>query len=69
MPRDDHTIGVMINGNMTIAKLLNSKLAYDPLTELQPIALVGTAPLVLTIASSVPGNTPAELLKVARASG
>jgi tripartite-type tricarboxylate transporter receptor subunit TctC len=27
---DGHTLGLMINGNMTIAKLLNPKLPYDP---------------------------------------
>ena len=27
---DDHTIGVMINGNMTIAKLLNPATPFDP---------------------------------------
>ncbi|RZL90462.1 MAG: tripartite tricarboxylate transporter substrate binding protein [Variovorax sp.] len=66
---DNHTISVMINGNMTIAKLLNSKLGYDPLTDLQPISLVGTAPLVLAVPASTPGNTPQELLQAARASG
>ena len=66
---DNHTISVMINGNMTIAKLLNGKLNYDPLTELQPITLVGTAPLVLAVANSVAGQTPQELLQGARASG
>jgi tripartite-type tricarboxylate transporter receptor subunit TctC len=45
---DDHTIGLMINGNMTIAKLLNPKLPYDPLKDLQPISLIGYSPLVLT---------------------
>ncbi|MDM0039937.1 tripartite tricarboxylate transporter substrate binding protein [Variovorax sp. J22G21] len=66
---DNHTISVMINGNMTIAKLLNSKLGYDPLTDLQPVSLVGTAPLVLAVPAATPGNTPQELLKAARASG
>jgi tripartite-type tricarboxylate transporter receptor subunit TctC len=66
---DNHTISVMINGNMTISKLLNSKLNYDPLTDLQPITLVGTAPLVLAVSNSVPGQTPQELLQAARASG
>lgn len=66
---DNHTISVMINGNMTIAKLLNSKLGYDPLTDLQPVSLVGTAPLVLAVPAATPGNAPQELLKAARASG
>lgn len=28
---DGHTLGLMVNGNMTIAKLLNPRLPYDPL--------------------------------------
>ena len=66
---DNHTLGVMINGNLTIAKLLNSKLNYDPLTDLQPITLVGSAPLVLAVSSNVAGRTPQEWLRAARASG
>jgi tripartite-type tricarboxylate transporter receptor subunit TctC len=33
--RDGHTIGLMINGNMTIAKLLNPAVPYDPLKDLR----------------------------------
>ncbi len=66
---DGHTISVMINGNMTIARLLNPRLGFDPLTELQPISLVGTAPLVLAVPASTPGDTPQALLQAARASG
>ena len=46
--KDDHTIGLMINGNMTIAKILNPAAPYDPLKDLAPLTLVGTSPLVLT---------------------
>ncbi len=53
--RDDHTIGLMINGNMTIAKLLNPALPYDPLKDLAPLSLIGTSPLVLTAPVSQPG--------------
>ena len=45
---DDHTIGLMINGNMTIAKILNPATTYDPLTDLAPMTLIGVSPLVLT---------------------
>lgn len=66
---DDHTLGLMINGNMTIAKLINSKTTYDPLKDLQPVSLIATAPLVLAAAVQTPGSTAAEFLAAARASG
>ncbi|HSW19192.1 MAG TPA: tripartite tricarboxylate transporter substrate binding protein [Ramlibacter sp.] len=66
---DDHTIGVMINGNMTIAKLLNPAVAYDPQKDLAPISLIGTAPLLLTAPLNAPGNTTAEFFQAARAAG
>lgn len=53
--RDDHTIGLMINGNMTIAKMINPAVPYDPLKDLAPLSLVGTSPLVLTAPMSKPG--------------
>lgn len=52
---DGHTLGLMINGNLTIARLLNPKTPYDPAKDLSPICLIGTAPLVLTVAASVVG--------------
>ncbi len=52
---DDHTIGLMINGNMTIAKLLNPSVPYDPLKDLAPLSLIGTSPLILTAPVSQPG--------------
>jgi tripartite-type tricarboxylate transporter receptor subunit TctC len=47
--KDDHTVGVMINVNLTIAKLLTPALNFDPRRDLLPICLVGTGPLVLTV--------------------
>ncbi|MDY0105482.1 MAG: tripartite tricarboxylate transporter substrate binding protein, partial [Giesbergeria sp.] len=66
---DGHTIGVMINGNMTIARILNPRVAYDPLKDLAPISLIGTAPLALTAPADAPGATAQEFLAAARASG
>ena len=74
---DDHTIGLMINGNMTIAKLLNPKLPYDPLKDLQPISLIGYSPLVLVAPVLSPAQSPslannasaAEFLAAARNAG
>lgn len=53
--RDDHTIGLMINGNLTIAKLLNPAVPFDPQKDFAPLTLIGTSPLVLTAPVSQPG--------------
>jgi tripartite-type tricarboxylate transporter receptor subunit TctC len=66
---DQHTLGVMINGNLTIAKLLNPRTPYDPAKDLAPISLVASAPLVLTAPSSAPGHTPQEFFAAAQAAG
>jgi len=66
---DDHTIGLMINGNLTIAKLLNPKLNYDPLKDLRPISLIGVSPLVLTAPVSAPGASAQEFFAAARKAG
>ncbi len=66
---DEHTIGVMINGNMTIAKLLNPATPFDPLTDLAPISLIGTAPLLLTAPTSTPFNNAQEFFEAAKTAG
>jgi tripartite-type tricarboxylate transporter receptor subunit TctC len=66
---DEHTIGLMINGNMTIAKLLNPALPYDPLKDLAPISLIGVSPLVLTAPLGAPGVTAKEFLQAAALAG
>ena len=66
---DDHTIGVLINGNMTIAKLLNPATPFDPLKDLAPISLIGTAPLLLTAPASAPFSNAQEFFLAARNAG
>lgn len=66
---DGHTLGLMINGNMTIAGLLNPKLSYNPLKDFAPVSLIGTAPLLLTTPAGTAGDTPAQWLEQARKSG
>ncbi|MES2581436.1 MAG: tripartite tricarboxylate transporter substrate binding protein [Pseudomonadota bacterium] len=53
---DGHTLGLMINGNLTIARLLNAKTPYDPFKDLLPVSLVATAPLVLAVPASYAGT-------------
>lgn len=58
---DNHTIGVVGNGPLTSSKFLYPRLGYDPLKDLAPIALIGTAPLVWVVPSSISG-TSAQIL-------
>jgi tripartite-type tricarboxylate transporter receptor subunit TctC len=66
---DDHTLGLMINGNMTIARILNPRVPFDPLKDLAPISLIGTAPLVLAAVAQAPGDSAAQWLAQARMAG
>jgi tripartite-type tricarboxylate transporter receptor subunit TctC len=61
---DDHTLGIVINGNLTSAKLLYPKLPYDPAKDFALISLLTTAPLVLVAPANEPGG--AEFFTAAR---
>jgi tripartite-type tricarboxylate transporter receptor subunit TctC len=62
---DDHTIGVVINGNLTSAKMLYSKLPYDPAKDFTYISLLATSPLVLVTTPNQPSGS--EFFNAARA--
>ena len=64
---DDHTLGVVINGNLTSAKQLYSRLPYDPAKDFVPISLLATAPLMLVAPARLPGG--AEFFAAARQGG
>jgi tripartite-type tricarboxylate transporter receptor subunit TctC len=66
---DNHTIGVLINGNMTIAKILNPATPFDPLKDLAPISLIGTAPLLLAAPANAPAGNAQEFFLAARNGG
>lgn len=65
---DGHTIGVVGNGPLTSSKHLYPKLPYDPLKDLTPIALIGSAPLLWVVAKPAQG-TVTGLQYVAQARG
>ena len=64
---DDHTLGIVINGNLTSAKLLYPKLPYNPAKDFAPISLLTTAPLMLVAPASLPGG--AEFFAAAHLAG
>jgi tripartite-type tricarboxylate transporter receptor subunit TctC len=64
---DGHTLGVTIGGPGSIAKILNPALAYDPVTDLQPVSLLARMPFVLAVNPNVPVRNVAELIAYAKA--
>ncbi|MEP6722088.1 MAG: tripartite tricarboxylate transporter substrate-binding protein [Variovorax sp.] len=66
---DRHTIGMLINGNMTIAKVLNPATPYDPQKDLVPVSLICTAPLMLAAPLGAPGTDARAFLAAARTGG
>jgi tripartite-type tricarboxylate transporter receptor subunit TctC len=64
---DGHTLGVTIGGPGSIAKILNPALAYDPVTDLQPVSLLARMPLVLAVNPNEPVRSVAELIAYAKA--
>ena len=67
---DGHTIGVVGNGPLTSSKHLYAKLPYDPIRDLAPVVLIGSAPLVWTVAKPSSGAVSgAQYVAQARAEG
>lgn len=64
---DDHTLGVVINGNLTSARILNPKLPFDPAKDFSLVSLLATAPLVLVTPAEQPQG--AAFVAAARAAG
>ena len=51
---------------MVIGPLINKKLPYHPVRDFEPVSLVVSNPLLLVVTSSLPVNTPAELIVLAK---
>lgn len=66
-PPDGYTLVMGQTSNLAISPTLHKKLSYDPLKDLQPIALVGSGPVALVVRADSPHKTLDDLLKAARA--
>jgi tripartite-type tricarboxylate transporter receptor subunit TctC len=66
---DLHTFGVMNNSQLTIAKMLNPAIQYDPARDLQPVALIATTPMVLVVGAGAVGKGPQDWLHWLRNQG
>ncbi|HEU0203104.1 MAG TPA: tripartite tricarboxylate transporter substrate binding protein [Burkholderiaceae bacterium] len=63
---DGHTFGLSFTGPLATAPFLYSKLPYDPVRDLAPIVMVGTAPNLLAVNADLPVNTVNEFLEYVR---
>lgn len=64
---DGYTLFLATGGINTVVPFLQSKLPYDPLTDIKPIALVGSFPLVLVTSPSFKTKNLAEFIVAAKA--
>jgi tripartite-type tricarboxylate transporter receptor subunit TctC len=63
---DGYTIAITSAGALAISPSLE-KVAYDTLSDLEPVTLVATVPEMLVVATSVPAQNMAELVALAKA--
>ncbi len=63
---DGHTVLHTTIGAQTIAPHLMPTLPFDPLKDLEPVALVGTIPHVLVVGQAQPYKSVADLLNAAK---
>jgi tripartite-type tricarboxylate transporter receptor subunit TctC len=67
-PPDGHTLLMAASGEVAINHFLfKEKMAYDPVKELAPIAMIGSVPCVVVIADTTPVRNPKELVAYAKA--
>lgn len=65
---DGYTLLVSSSGGLTVNPVLMANLAYDPEKDFEPVALLGTFPLVITVPASLPVNSLAQLVDYAKKS-
>jgi tripartite-type tricarboxylate transporter receptor subunit TctC len=65
-PKDGLTLG-MISSNHVINPGIYKSVPYDSLTDITPIAVLATVPLVLVVNPAVPAKTLGELVALAKA--
>lgn len=63
---DGYTLLVSSSGGLTANPVLMKNLPYDPVKDFEPIALLGSFPLVVTVPASLPVRNFAELVQFAK---
>ena len=65
-PADGYTLALALTAQLAINPSLYKKIPYDSIKDFAPITLLGSAPYFLSVNRTLPANTLAEFLKLAR---
>jgi len=65
-PADGHTIVMGSFGSVLLANSLYKNLSYEPMRDLAPVIMVAAPPGLLVVHPSLPAQTPADLIKLAK---
>jgi tripartite-type tricarboxylate transporter receptor subunit TctC len=63
---DGYSLVMLTSGNIVINPHIYSNMGFDPFTDLAPVALVADVPPVIAIPASLPAQTLAEFIALAR---
>ena len=63
---DGYTLGIVASGNVVINPFLYSRMPFDPMIDLVPVASIAEAPQVVAVNNDVPAKTLADLIAFAR---
>ena len=63
---NDHTFGVTINGPLTTSQRMVDDLGYDTATDIAPVALIATSPLVLGVGAGMEVDDLAGFVELAK---
>jgi tripartite-type tricarboxylate transporter receptor subunit TctC len=66
-PPDGYTLLMAASGPIVFNPALVAKLAYNPVTDLTPISLAGSFPMILAVNEASPAKTFAELVTLSKA--
>jgi tripartite-type tricarboxylate transporter receptor subunit TctC len=64
---DGYTLGVGNNSSLVIGPLMQPKVGYDPVKDLQPMGSMAMTAYVVAVNPRVPANRAADLIAIARA--